>query len=251
MSRVVRGVGSAISGVIKGVTKAVKTVASSKLGKIALIAAAVYFGVPALSGLMGGGAAAASGLSGFAGATANLSAAWSGLTGAASSALAGNFASAGSQLSAGMLGGSPALADAGVSSLSAGAAAPTAELSALAPEAGGASFGTGLTGQALPSAGFGSVGGMPAALQPGVASFAAPGVTIPAATEPGMLAGFMKSPYAAPALISAGGQMISGVGQGIAAKSAQDHQDQLAADARLRANTNVGTQLWGSAPAGR
>ena len=61
MSKVVSGIGNAVSSVVKGAVKAVsgiaknvgglvKSIASSKLGKAVLIAAAIYFGGAALSG---------------------------------------------------------------------------------------------------------------------------------------------------------------------------------------------------------
>jgi hypothetical protein len=55
----------------------------------------------------------------------------------------------------------------------------------------------------------------------------------------------MSSKYAAPALIQTGGQLIGGAMQGYGMREEQKRQEQLAADARDRYNTNVGTRLWG------
>jgi len=106
MSKVVSGIGNAVSGVLKGavsvvksigegVGKVVKSIASSPIGKAILIAGAIYFGGAALAGgygsAMGGG-------SFFTGMGAGVSSAASSLSSAWTSAMAGNFAEAGSTI---------------------------------------------------------------------------------------------------------------------------------------------------------
>ena len=62
MSKIIKGIGKAVSGLFRGVKKVFKKVTSSKLGKAVLVAAAVYFGGAALGAWNApgfGGAAAA------------------------------------------------------------------------------------------------------------------------------------------------------------------------------------------------
>ena len=106
MSKVVSGVGNAVSGVLKGavnlvkdvgngIGRVVKDIGSSQIGKAILIAGAIYFGGAAIAGgygsAMGGGSV-------FTGMGAGVSSAASSLSSAWTSALAGNFAEAGSTL---------------------------------------------------------------------------------------------------------------------------------------------------------
>lgn len=60
----------------------------------------------------------------------------------------------------------------------------------------------------------------------------------------GVMSGLLSSPYAAPALISAGMQGVSAIGQGYMAKQAQDRQERLDAEARDRYGKNVGARLF-------
>jgi len=234
MSKVVKGVGRAIGKVVKGATKLVKKVAKSKLGKIAIMAAAIYFGVPAIMGAFGG--AAGAGASGLAGAMNGISGAWSGLTGAASSAMAGNFAQAGSQLSAGITGaGSDAMLGGGDGLVGASMQGSTA----ISPTGAG-SAGVNGASEAVAMGGAPTTALTPPAVQVGAGKEAAQG----------MVAKFMSSPYAAPAAINAGSQVLAGYGAGKARQAELDRADQLAAEDRARYNTNVGTRLWGAAPRG-
>ena len=66
-----------------------------------------------------------------------------------------------------------------------------------------------------------------------------------AGTGGGLIGGMMSSPYAAPAAIMSGTQLIGGVMQGYGAQKQQEKQEQLAEDDRKRYNTNIGTRLWG------
>jgi hypothetical protein len=102
MSKVVSGIGNAISGVVKGVVNVVKgvvkgvgdlakSIASSKLGKAIIIAGAIYFGGAALAGGFGSSAAGGSFLSGMG---AGVSSAASTLSSAWGSVMAGNFSQA-------------------------------------------------------------------------------------------------------------------------------------------------------------
>lgn len=231
MSKVVKGVGRAVSSVVKGVGNVVKKVASSKLGKVLLIAATVYFGGAALMGAMGG-AAAGTGVAGtlsgaLSGAASGIGSAWSGLTGALS---AGSLSGAASSLGSGFTG-----------AYGAGQAAVTGA-SAAAGAAGAA--GAGAAPMAVQTA-------APTATSAVTGAKTATGLNLLGAdaASTGMIGKMMASPYAAPALISGGTQLISGAMQGygnqkIYEQQKQD-QKQLAADERARYNTNVGTRLFG------
>jgi hypothetical protein len=55
----------------------------------------------------------------------------------------------------------------------------------------------------------------------------------------------MSSPYAAPAAIMSGTQLIGGVMQGAGARQEQKRQEEMDVTARNRYNTNIGTRLFG------
>ena len=208
MSKIVRGIGKAVSGVVKGVKK----IARSKVGRVLVTAAAVYFGGAALMGAMGaGGAAAAAGTSGLAGAAANVSAAWGSLWTAGSALASGNLSGAAGALGTGMSGGVAGAAQAAAPA--AGWTASSTGLNVLASEAPAAAASKGIIGSVLGS-----------------------------------------SPYAAPAMISAGTQLIGGAMQGIgqqrALREQREYDLEQAAAQRERYNTNMGTSLWGPAPTG-
>ena len=236
MSKVVKGVGRAVSKVVKGVTNVVKKVAKSKLGKIVLTAAAIYFGGAALAGGFQGAAAGqgflgsiSSGLSGAAQGVAN---AWSSLGTAASQALGGNFANAGNALSTGFQGGTATMAEGALvtqpmSIASAPMATPAPPMSP--PPTSGVDMNA-VLGKAPPQ-------------------MSIPGVSVPPTPEPGLLAKAMSSQYTAPAAIMSGTQLLGGAMQGYGAQKQQDQQIQLAADERKRYNTNVGTRLYPTARA--
>jgi hypothetical protein len=88
VSKVVKGVGRAVSKVVDGVKNVVKQVTKSKLGKVLVGAALIYFGGAALMGSMGFGAAGAAGASGLTGAAQGISAAWTSLGTAGSQLMA-------------------------------------------------------------------------------------------------------------------------------------------------------------------
>lgn len=218
MSKVVKGIGRAVGKVVDGVKK----VASSKLGKVLITAAAVYFGGAALMGGIGGATSGAGFLSGasagLSSAASGISGAWGALTG--TGGLSGAASSIGSGFTgaygAGAATGGSALASAGGSALANTAANTAAD----------AAF-TGATETGLMTL-------------PGDAAN-----VLGKAGGKGLVGGMMSSPYAAPALISGGTQLIGGVMQGYGAKKQQDQQVQMAEDERKRYNTNVGTRLWG------
>lgn len=248
MSKVVKGVGRAISKVVKGVTNVVKKVAKSKIGKVLIAAAAIYFGGAALMGAMGtSGAAAAGGLSGLSGAAANVGAAWSSLGSAGSALLGGNLSGAGSALASGFSGGTSALASPGMLTSMGGTGGiignGMTQAQMLAAQNAGIAGATELTNaaaaSAFPTAATAAAPAATAGLQltPGAAT---------AAAKPGLIGSFMSSsPYAAPAAIMAGSQLVGGVMQGVGAQQQQKHQEDLDAAARQRYNTNIGTRLWG------
>lgn len=235
MSKIVKSVGRAISKVVKGVVNAVKGVAKSKFGKIILTAAAVYFGGAALSGMMQGASAGSGFLgsisSGLQGAAQGIGNAWSSLGTAATQTLGGNFANAGSALSSGFQGGTASMVD--------GALVTQPMSFASAPA----------TPLASPTAPTNSPSWMVnSGLAKAPPQVSIPGLNVPPVappTNPGLIAGMMSSPYAAPAAIMGGTQLIGGAMQGYAAQKQQERQEELDAAARDRYSTNIGTRLWG------
>jgi hypothetical protein len=229
VSKVVKGVGRAISKVVDGV----KNVAKSKVGKVLVGAALVYFGGAALMGAMGGataGAAAGSGVmgtvtgavsGGLSGAAAGISSAWSGLTGAASALAGGSgLQAAGSSLASGFTGASAA----GASAI---APAATMAVPTTAPMAGAEAF-SGATSTGLPT----------------VAGDAANVLAAP--PSKGLVGNFLGglSPQGQAASIMVGGQLTGGLIQGYGMRQEQKRQEELAGDARARYNTNVGSRVW-------
>jgi len=229
MSKVVKGVGRAVGKVVEGVKK----VAKSKLGKAILIAAAVYFGGAALMGGLNASAAGGSFLSGMG---TGLSSAATGISNAFSAIAGGNLSGAGTALSQGFTGTAGTAAAQGASAAAQGAA--VANAAQLAPGVG-SSIGSGsvLSGTAA----------SPYALtaSPTAASFVGQAAGSGAAANTGIISKMMASQYAAPALISTGGQLIGGAMQGYGAQKQYEEQKKLAADERARYNTNIGTRLWG------
>ena len=234
MSKIVKGIGRAISKVVRGVVNIVKSIAKSRIGKILIGAAALYFGVPMLAGAFGGAAAGAAAGQGFlgtiggalsgavSGAAAGISQAWAGLTGATS--LASGFSP------------SAAMTAGGASVVPAATAAAPMAVQAAAPNA--------ITNAALAESAAGGVGYGASSATPGfMQGFnAAAG-----AAKPGLISGVWESmgPYGKAAAISTGGQLIGGAMQAYGMSQEQKRQERLA-DEQLRTyNTNVGTRLWG------
>lgn len=220
MSKVVKGIGRAISKVVKGVANVVKSVVKSPVGKILLAAATVYFGGAAIMGAMGG-ASAGTGVLGtvsgaLQGAGAGISSAWSGLTGAAG-ALAGGqgLSAAGSSLSGGFTGAY------GAGSGAVGASTLAASGGAL-PAAPGAysSIGTSGATAAGTTAGTAASGG-------GIAEGLIGAAKINAGTQ-------------------LAGNVISGYGQQKAMEEQRDFELKQQQAARDRYNENVGTSWWNS-----
>ena len=285
LTKVVKGTISHVSKLVKGAVGAVKKFASSKIGKILIAAAAIYFGVPMLAGGLGGasaGFAAGQGFFGtigstlsgaFTGAGAGLSQAWGGLVGATTggggmTALSGGF-SPSAAFSAGSSAATPLAGSGVLSSVTgqgAGLTAPGAPVggglnaASSAPGLGGSSGFQAINPTMAPSnyALTGAGGAAPTAsmagqtnllagnglsyMAPAAAGGAAPGGA-------GFLAQMAASPYTAPALIQAGGQVVSAVGSGIAAKAEQERQERLAQEEEARRNYNIGTPLWNTQPA--
>lgn len=248
MSKVVKGVGRAVSKVVKGVANVAKKVVKSPIGKVLVGAALVYFGGAALMGAIGGasaGAAAGTGVmgtlggavsGGLSGAAAGISNAWAGLTGA----LSGGGMSALGQGFTGSYG-------AGAGSV-AQAAQTASQLAANSMVAGNPVVNA--TNPALIESAAGSTGY-------GV-STATPGFQATNLAKPGLISGAWESlgPYGKAAAISGGTQLVGGVIQGAGMQKAQERQEELAAeerarqeqaveDARARYNRNIGTRLWG------
>lgn len=235
MSKVVKGIGRAISKVVKGVTNVVKKVVKSKLGKVLLTAATIYFGGAALAGGFQGAAAGqgflgsiSSGLSGAAQGVAN---AWNSLGTAASQALGGNFATAGKALSTGIQGGSATMAEGALVSqpLSIASAPITPPSMTPAPATGGVDMNA-VLGRTPPQ-------------------MSVPGVNVPPPSSPGLLASAMSSPYTAPAMIMSGTQLLGGAMQGYGAQKQQDQQIAMAEEEKKRYQQNLGTLLYPTATA--
>ena len=224
MSKVVKGIGRAVSSVVKGVVNVVKDVAKSKLGKILITAAAIYFGGAAL---MGGFSASAAGGGFLTGASAGLSGAASGVSTAWGSLMAGEIGAAGSALSSGFTGaGAAGAATVAPSGLVTGAIAPNAFV-------GGAPT---TMANGLPF--------NPSDLQ--VTDYIQKAAGNSALTTPptSFMGNMMSSPYAAPAAIMSGTQLIGGAMQGYGAQQEAKRQEKMSEDARALYNKNINTRLF-------
>lgn len=233
MSKVVSGIGNAISGVVKGAVKAVSSVTSgvsdlaksftgSSFGKAIMMAAAIYFGGAALSGGFGAaeGTTFLEGMgTGVANAATSLSTAWG-------SAMSGNLSQAGSQVATGF-GGEAA-----------GAGASTGASTAVV------NGGVQTQAQMLAAQNEGILGAdklTSDALKTGVKSLS-------------VAPGFFSSDLAKYGTIMAGAQvaggLISGAGQQRAMQDQRDYEALMAQQGRDRVNTNVGASLWGGGGGG-
>ena len=247
MSKVVKGIGKAVKKVVDGVKKVAKKVWKSKIGRVLVTAALAYFGVPAIMGAMGQGAAAAGGLSGIEGAIAGVKGAWTGLTTAGEALMSGELGKAGAALKGGMLGPSAA------------PVTPLAEVTGLEssmPNTISNSWGGGgnffdPTGLNVPRLGSGLTTGL---IAPGLnlpppppstswwSKLIAPGLDLPPPPPPPSTSWWSKfadnvatSKYTP--LVA--GQMIAGLGQGIAQRSALNRQEELTKEERERQNRNL------------
>jgi hypothetical protein len=238
VSKVVKGVGRAVSKVVDGVKNVVKQVTKSKLGKVLVGAALIYFGGAALMGSMGFGAAGAAGASGLTGAAQGISAAWTSLGTAGSQLMAGNFANAAGALGSGIGGSAATMGANGML------------VNGAVQGAGSAAF-TGQTATGLKTVGtdVASAAGRAATASPWTTS--STGLNVLAseagkagAGSTGLIGKMMASPYAAPALISSGTQLAGGLIQGVGARQEQKRQEQLTNDQRAAYNTNIGTRLF-------
>ena len=261
MSKVVSGIGNAISGVVKGVVNVVKgvvkgvgdlakSIASSKLGKAIIIAGAIYFGGAALAGGFGSSAAGGSFLSGMG---AGVSSAASTLSGAWSSVMAGNFSQAAGAVGNawGTAGATAAQAAGATAAQAAGtgamAVSPTATPTAVTAPTVGAPT-------AVANGGVQTQAQMLAAQNagiPGADALTSAALKAPAAAAAPAATGFASlSPLAQYGAITAGTQVVGGMIQGAGQKAAQedqrDYELRMAQEARDRYNANVGTSLWGS-----
>lgn len=227
MSKVVKGVGRAVSSVVKGASKVLvpiyglsKSKTGRKILKVAAIAAAVYFGGAALMGGMSTIGTSTSFLSGM---SSGLSSAATGIGQAFTALTSGNLSGAGTALAEGFTGS--------------GAAGFTATTP------------TGLNIVAADAAPMAVQAATPAAASAATGATTSTGLNLlgsdVAAKSTGMIGKMMASPYTAPALISGSTQLIGGAMQGYGMQKQQEQQQKLEADARARYNTNVGTRLFG------
>ena len=242
MSKVVKKIGRSIGKVVKGVAKGVKKVwkkvKQSKVLKAIAIAALVYFGGAALMGGIGG-AAGGGGVSGFlSGAAQGMGNAWSSIGAAGSSAMGGNFSAAGSNLMAGVQGQTINAATGAVTGVVSGGA--NALLANTGTAAGtGAAAGTSAAAQGVPSY-------VQGATQTYGAANSATSVAVELGKEEakkGLLGTMMSSQYTAPALISTGGNMISGYAQGAQQQEMLDQQQEQELERRDIYGQNVGAVL--------
>ena len=236
MSKVVKKIGRSIGKVVKGVAKGVKKVwkkvKQSKVLKAIAIAALVYFGGAALMGGIGG-AAGGGGVSGFlSGAAQGMGNAWSSIGAAGSSAMGGNFSAAGSNLMAGVQGQTINAATGAVTGVVSGGA------NALLANTGTAA-GTGAAAQGVP----GFVQGATQTYGPANAATSAAVELGKEEAKKGLLGTMMSSQYTAPALISTGGNMISGYAQGAQQQEMLDQQREQEQERRDIYGQNVGAVL--------
>lgn len=236
MSKVVKKIGRSIGKVVKGVAKGVKKVwkkvKQSKVLKAIAIAALVYFGGAALMGGIGG-AAGGGGVSGFlSGAAQGMGNAWSSIGAAGSSAMGGNFSAAGSNLMAGVQGQTINAATGAVTGVVSGGA------NALLANTGTAA-GTGAAAQGVP----GFVQGATQTYGPANAATSAAVELGKEEAKKGLLGTMMSSQYTAPALISTGGNMISGYAQGAQQQEMLDQQREQEQERRDISGQNVGAVL--------
>tara|TARA_R110001632_G_scaffold44411_1_gene112949 strand:- start:30 stop:809 length:780 start_codon:yes stop_codon:yes gene_type:complete len=236
MSKVVKKIGRSIGKVVKGVAKGVKKVwkkvKQSKVLKAIAIAALVYFGGAALMGGIGG-AAGGGGVSGFlSGAAQGMGNAWSSIGAAGSSAMGGNFSAAGSNLMAGVQGQTINAATGAVTGVASGGA------NALLANTGTAA-GTGAAAQGVP----GFVQGATQTYGPANAATSAAVELGKEEAKKGLLGTMMSSQYTAPALISTGGNMISGYAQGAQQQEMLDQQREQEQERRDIYGQNVGAVL--------
>ena len=236
MSKVVKKIGRSIGKVVKGVAKGVKKVwkkvKQSKVLKAIAIAALVYFGGAALMGGIGG-AAGGGGVSGFlSGAAQGMGNAWSSIGAAGSSAMGGNFSAAGSNLMAGVQGQTINAATGAVTGVVSGGA------NALLANTGTAA-GTGAAAQGVP----GFVQGATQTYGPANAATSAAVELGKEEAKKGLLGTMMSSQYTAPALISTGGNMISGYAQGAQQQEMLDQQQEQELERRDIYGQNVGAVL--------
>ena len=234
MSKVVKKVGRSIKKVVKGVAKGVKKVwkkvKQSKVLKAIAIAALVYFGGAALMGSIGG-AAGGGGISGaLSGAAQGMGNAWSSISAAGSSVMGGNFSAAGTNLMAGVKGQTINAATGAATGVASGGA------NALLAGQNIASV-PGMTGANL---GF-NAGGATNAATSAAAQLGQQGLQ--EAGKKGLIGTMMSSPYTAPALISTGGNMISGYAQGAQQQEMLDQQREQEQERRDIYGQNVGAVL--------
>lgn len=230
MSKVVKKVGRSIGKVVKGVAKGVKKVwkkvKQSKVLKAIAVAALVYFGGAALMGSIGG-AAGGGGISGaLSGAAQGMGNAWSSIGAAGSSVMGGNFSAAGTNLMAGVKG----------QTINAATGAATGVASG-----GGNAL---LAGQNIASIpGMTGINTAGATQAYGATNAATSALTTPVPPTRGLIGTMMSSKYTAPALISTGGNMISGYAQGAQQQEMLDQQREQEQERRDIYGQNVGAVL--------
>ena len=138
--------------------------------------------------------------------------------------MAGNVSAAGSALGSGFTGAGAAGAATAPSGLVTSAmAAPAASSAASLPVQS-----TAFTG----------------ATETGLATLPGDAANVLNKTPSSFMGNMMSSPYAAPAAIMSGTQLIGGAMQGYGAQQEAKRQEKMSADARARYNANVGTRLF-------
>lgn len=252
MSKAVKRVGNFVRKVVKGAVKVVKKVWDNKIGRIVMIAAAAMVLGPMVGQLAGQASFAEAWAAGVGNLTSTLS-------GVGSALSAGEFGTAASTLGQGLIGGNvPAATEFASTITPAATVAPPvgnpvdwSVMNAGAPAAAGT--GEVLEGAAAnvfqsgapaaSSAASGNAGLFQSAYGPASALDGAQVASnITNSTGGGSwFSRMMASPYAAPAALMTGGQMVSSLGQGLVQENMLDEQERQKNEdiARYNRNTNV------------
>lgn len=222
MSKLVRGVGKVVKKVFNGVKKVVKKIWKNPITRAIVIAVAIYFAAPVVAGWLSGATASAE--------AAGFAAGGGGGAGAfgVSAADAGSAAAFGGAAEGAAAAAAPALIEGAAAN-----AVPEVVASA-APAATAPS--SGIITSALPEAAIHAGTGDVVST---VAGNAAQSVTAPQGWFAKLMSGAASSPYTGPAMVMAGGQVMSAVGQGIQQNSMLNRQEELRQEELARYNRNM------------
>jgi len=249
MSKVVKGLSRVVGNVVGGVAGALGgdkekwEERGTKWGKVIVTSAAVYFGAGAAMGAAGG---VSTGLGAGQGALAGIKSAWAGI--GSGQLLGGAYAAGAGAGTGGAVVGGSTLASSGavMPGAGAGTAVPAATVNLAVP--------AGAQGVGASATGYGTGAGLvaPTGTTLGTGTGAGFGLVNAPAAAPGFWGGVAASPYTAPALITAGGQLLGGVVSGIGAQKEADarlEEERLARE-RYAANVAAPVGNWQQRPVG-